>query len=114
MTRTIDALASLASVALTNRQLIDNMDELFQAFTRLIAKAIDEKSSYTGGYCRGVPELTMMVAEAVHKHGRGPMASFKMTDADRHELKLAGWIHDCGKVATPEYYGQVKKIRNSI
>ena len=90
-------------MALTNRQLIDNMDELFQAFTRLIAKAIDEKSPYTGGYCRGVPELTMMLAEAVHKHGRGPMASFKMTDADRHELKLAGWIHDCGKVATPEY-----------
>lgn len=44
VSRTVEALASLASVALTNRQLIDNMEELFQAFTRLIAKAIDEKS----------------------------------------------------------------------
>jgi HD-GYP domain-containing protein (c-di-GMP phosphodiesterase class II) len=101
--RTIEALASLASVALTNRQLIDSMDELFQAFTRVIAKAIDEKSPYTGGHCRRVPELTMMIAEAVHKNNQGPMAEFTMTDADRHELKLAGWIHDCGKVATPEY-----------
>lgn len=97
------ALASLASVALTNRQLIDDMEELFQAFTRLIAKAIDEKSPYTGGHCRRVPELTMMIAEAVHRHQEGPLASFTMNDADRHELNLAGWIHDCGKVATPEY-----------
>lgn len=103
LSRTVEALASLASVALTNRQLIDNMEELFQAFTRLIAKAIDEKSPYTGGHCRRVPELTMMIAEAVHRHEQGPMASFKMNDADRHELNLAGWIHDCGKVATPEY-----------
>jgi len=103
LSRTVEALASLASVALTNRQLIDNMEELFQAFTRLIAKAIDEKSPYTGGHCRRVPELTMMIAEAVHRHTEGPMADFMMTDADRHELNLAGWIHDCGKVATPEY-----------
>lgn len=101
--RTILALASLASVALTNRQLIDSMEELFQSFTQLIAKAIDEKSPYTGGHCRRVPELTMMIAEAVHRHNEGPMADFVMTDADRHELNLAGWIHDCGKVATPEY-----------
>ena len=97
------ALTSLASVALTNRQLIDDMEELFQAFTRLIAKAIDEKSPYTGGHCRRVPELTMMIAEAVHRHEEGPLADFTMSDADRHELNLAGWIHDCGKVATPEY-----------
>jgi HD-GYP domain-containing protein (c-di-GMP phosphodiesterase class II) len=101
--RNVEALASLASVALTNRQLIDNMEELFQAFTRLIAKAIDEKSPYTGGHCRRVPQLTMMIAEAVHRHEDGPMADFTMNDADRHELNLAGWIHDCGKVATPEY-----------
>ncbi|WP_034474531.1 HD family phosphohydrolase [Aestuariibacter salexigens] len=101
--RSVEALASLASVALTNRQLIDAMEELFQAFTRLIAKAIDEKSPYTGGHCRRVPELTMMIAEAVHRHDEGPLASFTMSDADRKELDLAGWIHDCGKVATPEY-----------
>nr|WP_241264125.1 HD domain-containing phosphohydrolase [Bowmanella dokdonensis] len=99
----VQALASQAAVALTNRQLIDAMEELFQSFTQLIAKAIDEKSPYTGGHCRRVPELTMMIAEAVHRHTEGPMAEFRMSDADRHELNLAGWIHDCGKVATPEY-----------
>ncbi|WP_240615653.1 HD family phosphohydrolase [Alteromonas facilis] len=112
--RSVLALASLASVALTNRQLIDAMETLFQSFTQLIAKAIDEKSPYTGGHCRRVPELTMMIAEAVHRHDEGPLADFKMSDADRHELNLAGWIHDCGKVATPEYIMDKSKKLETI
>jgi len=101
--QSIRALASLGAVALTNRALIDNMEQLFQSFTRLIATAIDEKSPYTGGHCRRVPELTMMIAEAVHDYDLGPLADFTMNEADRHELSIAGWLHDCGKIATPEY-----------
>jgi HD-GYP domain-containing protein (c-di-GMP phosphodiesterase class II) len=98
----IRTLASLAAIALTNRQLIDGMEELFQSITRLIAKAIDEKSPYTGGHCRRVPELTLMIADAVHDTKDGPLADFEMTDKDRYELSIAGWLHDCGKIAIPE------------
>ncbi|NQZ08628.1 MAG: GAF domain-containing protein [Algicola sp.] len=98
----IRTLASLAAIALTNRQLIDDMEELFQSITRLIAKAIDEKSPYTGGHCRRVPELTLMIADAVHETKTGPLAYFEMTDKDRYELSIAGWLHDCGKIAIPE------------
>jgi HD-GYP domain-containing protein (c-di-GMP phosphodiesterase class II) len=98
----IRTLASLAAIALTNRQLIDGMEELFQSITRLIAKAIDEKSPYTGGHCRRVPELTLMIADAVHETDTGPLADFEMTDKDRYELSIAGWLHDCGKIAIPE------------
>ena len=112
--RRVLALASLASVALTNRQLIDSMEELFQSFTKLIAKAIDEKSPYTGGHCRRLPELTMMLAEAVHRYDSGPMAQFKMTEDDRYELNLASWIHDCGKIATPEYVMDKSKKLETI
>jgi HD-GYP domain-containing protein (c-di-GMP phosphodiesterase class II) len=99
----VRSLASLAAVALTNKQLIENMEQLFQGIARLIAKAIDEKSPYTGGHCRRVPELTMMLADAVHRHKSGPLADFSLTEADRNELSVAGWLHDCGKIATPEY-----------
>ncbi|WP_018691181.1 HD family phosphohydrolase [Algicola sagamiensis] len=99
----IRSLASLAAVALTNRQLIEGMAELFESFTKMIAKAIDEKSPYTGGHCRRVPVLTMMIAEAVHNTEDGPMAEFRMTEKDRYELSTAGWMHDCGKIAIPEY-----------
>jgi len=63
--------------------------------------AIDEKSHYTGGHCQRVPALTMMLAEAVNNTKNGPLANFSMDDRDRYELKIAGLLHDCGKVTTP-------------
>ena len=97
------AMTSMAAVALTNRQLIDDMEQLFQSFTRLIAKAIDEKSPYTGGHCRRVPELTMMLAHGVNNVAIGEFADFTLSEQELHALTLAGWLHDCGKIATPEY-----------
>ena len=85
----------------TNRLLISQLEELFEAFITLINLAIDEKSPYTGGHCQRVPSLTMMLAEAVDATTEGPMSSFMMSDKDRYELKIAGLLHDCGKVTTP-------------
>ena len=98
-----ESLASQAAVAMTNNRLIDEQKELFEAFIKLMASAIDEKSPYTGGHCKRVPELTMMIAEACHECDRGPIKDFHMTENDRYELTIAGWLHDCGKVTTPEY-----------
>jgi hypothetical protein len=74
---------------------------LFEGVANLINTAIDEKSPYTAGHCQRVPELTLMLAEAAHKEDAGPLADFKMTDKDRYELKIAGMLHDCGKITTP-------------
>jgi HD-GYP domain-containing protein (c-di-GMP phosphodiesterase class II) len=96
-----ESLASQAAIALTNRQLISQLENLFESFISLINLAIDEKSPYTGGHCQRVPALTMMIAEAVENTREGPLADFHMTDKDRYELKIAGLLHDCGKVTTP-------------
>ena len=99
--RLAESLASQAAVALANRMLINQLESLFESFISLINGAIDEKSPYTGGHCQRVPVLTMMLAEAVNETREGPLAEFHMTDKDRYELKIAGLLHDCGKVTTP-------------
>ena len=96
-----ESLASQAAVALTNRQLINQLEGLFESFISLINAAIDDKSPYTGGHCQRVPTLTMMLAEAVNATRQGPLADFTMSEKDRYELKIAGLLHDCGKVTTP-------------
>lgn len=101
--RTIHALTSLAAVIITNKQLVDEMENLFGSFSKLIASAIDKKSPYTGGHCRRVPVITMMLARACDDIQHGPLSSFTMNKDDFHELSVAAWLHDCGKVATPEY-----------
>jgi len=99
--RLAESLASQAAIALTNRQLINQLETLFESFIAMINTAIDEKSPYTGGHCQRVPELTMMLAEAVNQTKQGPLSDFDMSDKDRYELKIAGLLHDCGKVTTP-------------
>ncbi len=97
----VESLASQAAIALTNRRLIKQMEDLFESFISLINTAIDDKSPYTGGHCQRVPELTMLLAEAVNRTDHGPLKDFVMTDKDRYELKIAGLLHDCGKITTP-------------
>jgi HD-GYP domain-containing protein (c-di-GMP phosphodiesterase class II) len=99
--RLAESLASQAAIALTNRMLINQLEELFESFINLINTAIDEKSPYTGGHCQRVPVLTMLLAEAVNDTKDGPLRDFMMSDKDRYELKIAGLLHDCGKVTTP-------------
>ena len=97
----LESLSSQAAIALTNRRLIKQMEDLFESFVTLINTAIDDKSPYTGGHCERVPALTMMLAEAVNRTTEGPLKDFVMTEKDRYELKIAGLLHDCGKITTP-------------
>jgi len=101
--RFTEALASQAALVLTKQDLIENLEDMFESLVQLVATAIDDKSPYTGGHCRRVPELTMLLAEAAHNTKDGYLKDFLMTEADRYELKIAGWLHDCGKITTPEY-----------
>ena len=77
------------------------MEELFESFIKLIDTALDDKSAYTGGHCERVPMLTMMLADAVNRTKEGPLKDFVMMSKDRYELKIAGLLHDCGKITTP-------------
>lgn len=98
----IESMASQAAVTITNRELIDAEKELFDALIQLIAKAIDEKSHYTGGHCRRVPVIARMLALATCQIDKGPLKDFNMTEDELYELEVAAWLHDCGKITTPE------------
>ena len=96
-----ESLASQAAIALTNRLLIIHLQNLFESLINLINAAIDDKSPYTSGHCERVPVLTMLLAEGVNNVKVGPLKDFTLTDKDRYEIKIAGLLHDCGKVTTP-------------
>lgn len=98
----VESLASQAAVAMTNQNLIEGLKGLFEAFIEMMAEAIDQKSPYTGGHCRRVPELTLMLAQAAIDAKDGPLKEFTLNEKEFYELKIAGWLHDCGKVTTPE------------
>lgn len=97
------ALASQAAVMLTQQRLINEMKQLFESFIRAIATAIDEKSKYTGGHVERVAELTMMIAHKINETPEGPCSLVSFSDDELEELRIAAWMHDTGKIVTPEY-----------
>jgi len=100
----VEALASQSAVALENQILLDAQKALVDAMIRLIAGAIDAKSPYTGGHCERVPELAIMLADEAARATEGPFAGFTFgSEEERREFRIGAWLHDCGKVTTPEY-----------
>jgi HD-GYP domain-containing protein (c-di-GMP phosphodiesterase class II) len=101
--RTIEALASQAAVAIDNQNLIEAQKALMDSLIKVMAHAIDAKSPYTGGHCQRVPELTKMLATKAEAATEGIFADFKLDEQQRYELHVAAWLHDIGKVTTPEF-----------
>ncbi|MDX1737883.1 MAG: HD domain-containing phosphohydrolase, partial [Alphaproteobacteria bacterium] len=99
----IQALTSQAAVALDNQQLIQAQKKLWDSLLQMLASSIDDKSPYTGGHCQRVPEITRALAEAACKSNSGIFADFDLNEDEWYELHVACWLHDCGKVTTPEY-----------
>ena len=99
----VEELSGVAAVAIETRQLAEAQQRVMDAMIKLLADAIDAKSPYTGGHCERVPQLAQMLLDQVVNADSGPYASFSMTEAERYEFRVAAWLHDCGKVTSPEY-----------
>ena len=97
------AISASAALALETRELVSAQKALLQAVIRMVAGAIDAQSPYTGGHCERVPELTFMLARAACEAGEGPYAGFALDEDQWEAVHIAAWLHDCGKVTTPEY-----------
>jgi HD-GYP domain-containing protein (c-di-GMP phosphodiesterase class II) len=98
----VSAIASQAAVTLDNQRLLKAQKDLLDAFIQLIAGAIDAKSPYTGGHCQRVPELARLLARAAQASNEPPFDTFALSEEEWYELHMASWLHDCGKVTTPE------------
>ncbi|MEL0624342.1 HD domain-containing phosphohydrolase [Marinomonas arenicola] len=101
--RFTEALSGSAAVSVEARRLIAAQRDLFESFIQLIAGAIDAKSPYTGGHCARVPELTKLLANAANDAKEGPFANFSLSRDNWEAIHVAAWLHDCGKITTPEF-----------
>ena len=93
----VSMVAAIQAHELAQRALMD-------AFIELIAQAIDDKSAYTGGHCKRVPELALMLAEHASASDLPAFRNFSLESDDQwREYRIAAWLHDCGKITTPEH-----------
>ncbi len=121
--KTVQSICALAGLVLENRSLTESYGQLLESFIEVLARAIDAKSPYTGAHCQRVPVIARMLATAAVQEDSGPLRNFEMSSEDWYALHIASWLHDCGKVTTPEYivdkatkletiYNRIHEIRN--
>lgn len=99
----VESLASQAAVTLDNQRLIKEQDDLLEGIIKMIALAIDAKSEHTSNHCEAIPVITEMLAKAANKQKKGYFKDFYLDENQMHELRVASWLHDCGKLTTPLY-----------
>jgi HD-GYP domain-containing protein (c-di-GMP phosphodiesterase class II) len=99
----VEAVSGMAAVAIETNRLILEQKRMMEGFIELLAGAIDYKSPYTGAHCGRVPRLTEMLAQAAVDEHQGLFEDFALDEQQWEELRLAAWLHDCGKVTSPEY-----------
>jgi len=99
----LQAVSGAAAVSIESQRLQARQKQLLDAFIQLLAGAIDAKSPYTGGHCQRVPELTLMLAHAAAASEAPAFSDYQPNEDEWEALHIAAWLHDCGKVTTPEY-----------
>ncbi len=99
----IMAICQIIAIILERKQLTESYTQLLESFIDVLAKAIDDKSPYTGLHCQKVPIITRLLATAAVAETEGPLKNFEMSSEDWYALHLASWLHDCGKIITPEH-----------
>ncbi len=99
----MQSLSGFAAVSIESKHSLKSQQNLLASFIKLIAGAIDAKSHHTAGHCSRVPEIAKLLAEQVCLQDTGEFKDFNLTPAQFEELETASWLHDCGKITTPEY-----------
>jgi len=114
----IETLAYQSAIKMTNVQLNIKLKELLYSIIKSIATAIDEKSPFTGKHISHVFHLTMIIANKINQTDKGYFKDVHFSDNELEELKLAAWMHDIGKITTPESLlnkgTKLKLFRDSI
>ena len=97
------SVCKLITIALENKNQKEAYSQLLESFIEVLARAIDAKSPYTGSHCQRVPIIARLLATAAVQETTGNLKTFEMSPDDWYTLHIASWLHDCGKVTTPEY-----------
>ncbi|WP_272870225.1 HD domain-containing phosphohydrolase [Aliivibrio fischeri] len=98
-----ESLINFTAIALHGRKMLQNQKDLLESFIQVMASAIDTKSPYTGNHCQKVPVLTQWLAEVADQSSSPKFKHFTLNNVQKEELRIASWLHDCGKITTPEH-----------
>lgn len=113
--KVISSLASQAAIFLTNMNLLNDIENLFNSFVEVMATAIDSRTPYNANHTRRVALLAGELAKAVNRTAEGKWAEAYFNEDEVAQLVMAGWLHDIGKITTPlEVMNKATRIEKNL
>ncbi len=99
----VQSVSFPAAASITQQRMINEQVNLFNAFVTMLAQGLGEKSPHTYNHIRRVAALGEAISASLSNWNEGIYADVKYNDDEMAEIKLAGWMHDIGKITTPEH-----------
>ena len=94
---------TLMQVSDSFRRYEKHQEAFLQGLVKLIAETTDKRSHHTYSHCSRVPKLGIMLLQAAVKENRGSFKHFHMSAKEEQAFELGAWLHDSGKITTPEF-----------
>lgn len=98
----ITSMSAQATMTLQNNQLVKDLETFLYSLIKSVGSALGEKSEYTAKHVNNVADLSILLAEGISQN----QTIFKdesFSDDELEQIRLAAWLHDIGKITTPEY-----------
>ncbi|WP_440887804.1 HD domain-containing phosphohydrolase [Vibrio sp. WZ-1] len=99
----LKTLLGFTSVTIETHNMLDDQKALLDSFIQVFAGSLDKKSPYTGNHCQRVPIITQWLTQAAQESENEIFRNFSLNSKQWDELNMASWLHDCGKITTPEH-----------
>lgn len=114
MATSLRALASQAAVAIENRQLLDDISQLFDGFVQASVFAIEQRDPTSSGHSFRVADLCIALARQLPQAPQSHIRQLAFNDEGLRELRYAALLHDFGKVGVREHVlTKAKKLPES-
>ncbi len=99
----VQSVSFPAAASITQQRLIDEQSRLFNSFVTVLAQGLGEKSPHTYNHIRRVAALGEAISSSLSNWNEGIYADISYDEDEMAEIRLAGWMHDIGKITTPEH-----------
>ena len=99
----VQSVSFPAAAAITTQRLIEEQAILFNAFVTVLAEGLGEKSPHTYNHIRRVAALGEAISASLGNWQEGMYGDIQFDEEEMAEIRLAGWLHDIGKITTPEH-----------
>ncbi len=98
----ITSMASQAAMMFENNKLVEDLEILLYSLIKSTGSALDEKSPYTAKHIDHVALISQIIADAINEN-ETIFKDIKFSKNELEEIRLAAWLHDIGKISTPDH-----------